>query len=309
MKLALSWSGGGIKAVATLTWAAELERRLGAPLGRVFDLYGGTSTGGIVSIALGQGFSAREVLDFYVTEAPRIFHRPLSHKIKTLWGLTGPKYPATGLSGALDRRFGEACLGDSRARVMVTAHELPRGGLVDGGVHALNPVDSVLAEMVRLWPREPAMIVAVGHEPVPERSRAVYLKSWKHDLPSTVPAYATAAAPTYFPAITRAGSHEAPSSGWGLTTWGRKFPEAALEGSEHASIYRARRFIRLMMPGSRLFDIRPFAELGEMDDASPTNLYRLQVLGREMTGAHEEAMREIVELVKEETSRRHEGSE
>lgn len=48
----LALSGGGYRGLYTATILAELERELGGPIARHFDLIAGTSIGGILALAI-----------------------------------------------------------------------------------------------------------------------------------------------------------------------------------------------------------------------------------------------------------------
>ena len=48
----LSLAGGGYLGLFTASMLARIEERVGAPLGRSFDLIAGTSVGGILAIGL-----------------------------------------------------------------------------------------------------------------------------------------------------------------------------------------------------------------------------------------------------------------
>lgn len=64
MKRILSIDGGGIKGVFPASFLAATEAALGVRAGDHFDLIAGTSTGGIIALALGLGMTATEVLRF-----------------------------------------------------------------------------------------------------------------------------------------------------------------------------------------------------------------------------------------------------
>ncbi len=53
----LSIDGGGIKGIFPAAYLAEIEQRFlnGESIGNYFDLVAGTSTGGIIALALGKG--------------------------------------------------------------------------------------------------------------------------------------------------------------------------------------------------------------------------------------------------------------
>jgi len=56
----LSIDGGGIKGIAPASLLANIEERTGKKIIDYFDLIVGTSTGGIIALGLGLGFSARK---------------------------------------------------------------------------------------------------------------------------------------------------------------------------------------------------------------------------------------------------------
>ena len=61
----LSIDGGGIKGVFPASFLASIEESVGGKVCEHFDLIVGTSTGGIIALALGAGMSAKEILKFY----------------------------------------------------------------------------------------------------------------------------------------------------------------------------------------------------------------------------------------------------
>ena len=73
----LSIDGGGICGILPVSVLAELERRyLGSkPIASYFDMIAGTSTGGIIALALGMGLTAAEIRDVYIEKGGSIFPR------------------------------------------------------------------------------------------------------------------------------------------------------------------------------------------------------------------------------------------
>ena len=71
----LSLDGGGIKGTFTASVLAELEAMTGKRMVEYFDLITGTSTGGIIAVALGLGMPAQEIVAFYCAKGPDIFPR------------------------------------------------------------------------------------------------------------------------------------------------------------------------------------------------------------------------------------------
>ncbi len=69
----LALDGGGVRGIFTAAILAGLEEDVGSPAVEHFDLVVGTSTGGIIALALGAGLTPRQILEFYVEERTAIF--------------------------------------------------------------------------------------------------------------------------------------------------------------------------------------------------------------------------------------------
>jgi patatin-like phospholipase/acyl hydrolase len=68
----LSIDGGGIKGLYSSTILAGIEKQNG-PISEHFNMICGTSTGGIIALALAIGIPARDIANFYMTKGPLIF--------------------------------------------------------------------------------------------------------------------------------------------------------------------------------------------------------------------------------------------
>ena len=129
----LSIDGGGIRGIIPAIALAELEARAGKPVAELFDLIAGTSTGGIIALALARpgedgapAWSAATLVELYEREGPSIFSRPLGHQLRTIRGLIDEKYPSDGLDQALARYLGETRISESLTNVLITAYETER---------------------------------------------------------------------------------------------------------------------------------------------------------------------------------------
>ena len=163
----LSLDGGGIKGTFTAAFLAEVEAMTKTRIYKHFDLITGTSTGGIIAIALGLGVPASEILDFYVRKGPEIFpaigiKKQSQHALRWLFRT---KYSQTALLNAISSVTGNRKLGESKVRLVI-----PSFNAVNGNVHLFK----------------------TSHHP---RLRRDYLR------PAVEVALATSAAPTYFPAF------------------------------------------------------------------------------------------------------------
>jgi uncharacterized protein len=132
----LALDGGGIKGTFTAAVLAAWEQDTGLRVSEHFDLITGTSTGGILTIGLGLGLPADEILQFYREQGPRIFPvtrftRRLTHQLKQLFV---PKFSQTSLREALATAFRapdgrERLFGESRCRLLIPAYDTIRGRL------------------------------------------------------------------------------------------------------------------------------------------------------------------------------------
>jgi hypothetical protein len=170
----LSLDGGGIRGVFTASVLAELESMTRKKLVDYFDLITGTSTGGVIAVALAIGIPARDILEFYVSHGPTIFpstgiHRRVGYAIRhAFW----PKHSSCTLRAAVTSVLGRHKLGEAQCRLVIPAYDA-----VAGDIHLFK----------------------TAHH---ERFKTDY------QLPAVDVAMATAAAPTYFPAFsTKSGSN------------------------------------------------------------------------------------------------------
>jgi predicted acylesterase/phospholipase RssA len=129
----LAIDGGGIRGILPAMVLADLERRTNRPIIDLFDLIVGTSTGGLVALALScpdaEGkprHTARDIVRLYEVEGKRVFSRSVWHKIRSVGALAEGKYPSAGIEGVLQDYYGECRLKDALADVVVPAYEIER---------------------------------------------------------------------------------------------------------------------------------------------------------------------------------------
>ena len=119
----LSLDGGGLKGLFTASFLANWENQTGEALTDHFDLIVGTSTGGIIALALGLGLPAMELVKFYRDEAKVIFPESalgdLKHWVRV-------KHSAEGLEKVLKKYFGDRTLGESRRPLVIPAYYAKR---------------------------------------------------------------------------------------------------------------------------------------------------------------------------------------
>ena len=123
----LSIDGGGICGILPASVLAELESRFlgGAPISDYFDMIAGTSTGGIIALALGKGMTAAQARDLYVERGDRIFP-PTDWFGRTLRWLRQKQryvYEREPLEEELLRVLGDTALGESKVRLCIPSFE------------------------------------------------------------------------------------------------------------------------------------------------------------------------------------------
>ena len=129
----LSIDGGGIRGVIPAMVLAQIESLTGKPVSELFDLIAGTSTGGVLALALAKPgrtgspyYSAGEMVLLYEREGRRIFHQPALAKLLSIGNLVEEKYPSEGIEDVLEEYFGETRLKDALNDVLITSYETER---------------------------------------------------------------------------------------------------------------------------------------------------------------------------------------
>jgi len=117
----LSLDGGGIKGLFSAAVLAFLEADHSINITNHFDLIVGTSTGGIIALALGLGMSPRDIVRFYIEEGPKIFPKccfsSLRHFVQN-------KFNADNIKKSLIDCFKDKRLGDSKKRLVIPSYNI-----------------------------------------------------------------------------------------------------------------------------------------------------------------------------------------
>lgn len=129
----LSLDGGGVKGAYTASVLRTLESLTGKSISEHFDLITGTSTGGIIAVAIGLGVPLDRVVDLYVDQGPIIFPRPPSGRLANLrkrWrNLWQPKHSQEVLFEAVFGVLGERKFGESANRIVIPAFNAQSGDI------------------------------------------------------------------------------------------------------------------------------------------------------------------------------------
>lgn len=123
----LSIDGGGIRGIFPAAYLSELERRFlsGAPITDYFDMVAGTSTGGIIALALAKGMTAKGALDIYLNKGDKIFPTltGVNRFVRLVKSLSQPKHDQEVLRSALEEEFGDELFGAAKISCVIPCFE------------------------------------------------------------------------------------------------------------------------------------------------------------------------------------------
>lgn len=123
----LSIDGGGIRGVFPAAVLAELEHRFlgGGSIANHFDMIAGTSTGGIIALALAHGMTAQQALNIYLERGEHIFPPAagISRMTRLVRWLSKPKHNQAVLKGELLRIFGDKVIDAAATRLVIPSFE------------------------------------------------------------------------------------------------------------------------------------------------------------------------------------------
>ena len=110
----LSIDGGGIRGIIPLKVLEYIEKNTGKQIHQLFNIFGGTSTGGIIALGLNalnpetqKVYTAEELIKFYTEDADNIFY---SWNHGSGFGLFSSQYSPNNIESYLKKKFGETTL-------------------------------------------------------------------------------------------------------------------------------------------------------------------------------------------------------
>ncbi len=313
----LSIDGGGIRGIIPAIILAKVEEIAGQSIADTFDLIAGTSTGGIIALALsldnGRGhpkYAASDLVKLYRDKGQQIFDRNTWHRIRSIGNLRDEKYPNKNLTKLLKEYYGDATLQDTLTEVIITSYETERRiPWIFKSAHAKNPkkkgynfnmVDVALATSAAPTYFEPHKI---------EYKEDDYLSLIDGGIYANNPAMcAYAEAKSYFNKndkdikilslgtgqLTRRLYHK-DLKDLGLIGWAQPILSCVFDGISDTVDYQLSKIL------SKKNYFRFQAELKEgnddMDDSSNTNLRVLQLVAEEIIHKNKQEIEKMVEKI------------
>lgn len=287
--------GGGLRGILPCTILDWMETTTGRPIGSLFDLIVGVSTGGLLALALSkeQPLTAKQCIDLYLQRGKDIFSRGLGREIESVGGLLGPKYSADGLEKVLADTFGDAwLLQKDGPKAAVVAFETTQNL-----VHVLEPApDWPLAALARATSAAPTYFPPYHKAPLAPSERQPECFVDGGVATNTPELLALALAHGHFGVRPEeclvmslgTGQYNSPidwssAKGWGIAQWAPHLADLFMTGAGGAE----QAAMQVLAP--HYVRLQPILtpELVAMDNAEPAHLQKLVSLGTTYT--HEQA--------------------
>lgn len=315
----LSIDGGGIRGIIPAMILAEIEKITGRPISSMFDLIAGSSTGGIIALALvkpgNEGnpkYRAQDTIKIYEKEGREIFSRTFLHKVKSLGSLTDQKYPSAGIESVLQRYFNDTMLSEALTDVLLATYDIERRKpFFFKSTYAKNPkkigydfLMKVAARATSAAPTyfEPAKIDIGGFED--------YYALIDGGVVANNPAMcAYVEARTMFPQHkaedffllsigTGSVTHRIPyedAQNWGLAGWAKPILSAVYDGVSQSVDYQ----LKQLLSTQRYYRLQTKLdeENDDMDDASPKNIKDLKILAEHLIWEKKDTINTICSII------------
>ncbi|WP_334166571.1 CBASS cGAMP-activated phospholipase [Phocaeicola paurosaccharolyticus] len=123
----LAIDGGGIKGLYSSTILEHLEKEFDIKTTDYFDMICGTSTGGLISLALSLGISANEISKLYSQKGEKIFPQKMKFAQKFKQYVYRGKYSDKPLENILRDLFGNRTIGESKNLLCIPSYSITDG--------------------------------------------------------------------------------------------------------------------------------------------------------------------------------------
>lgn len=123
MKRILSLDGGGVRGIIQAYILNKIQKETRRPLWGLFDVIVGTSTGGLIALLIGSGFSGEEILEFYFSCSSIIFEK---NKF-SFGGIIKPKFSSSDFQILAENIFKGKMFSDMKTNIVCPAYCLDFG--------------------------------------------------------------------------------------------------------------------------------------------------------------------------------------
>jgi uncharacterized protein len=313
----LAIDGGGIRGLVPAVVLAAVEERCGKRIAEAFDLLAGTSTGGILALALAhpdKQYTAEDLIELYEEDGPKIFHRSLLRRLESVDGYIDELYDDKALRESLRKHLGDARLKAASCPIFITAYELNlrkafffRSARASGEEQASEPPDAYdfpMAEVAHATSAAPTYF-----EPV----RVTSATGETYDLIDGG-VFATNPAMCAYAELRKTGTasdlvflslgtgtqtpqqaiNPRRARGWGKIGWVRPLIDVMFDGVSDTVEFElgqllGERYVRFQTPLN--------GASGALDDASADNLRRLRQLGEELVAKNDAQLDRLCALL------------
>lgn len=293
----LSIDGGGIRGIIPAVILDALHQRVGKEPWQTYDLIAGTSTGGIIAVGIGTGcnngkpYSSRQLVDLYVQNGAGIFQKSFLEGVKEVFC---PKYSPEGLEKVLKESFGDTEFRSAFTPLLVSSYDLKSQlpfffkshkiakdpgynwpvwqiaratsaaptffpplhlvqdkqdyALVDGGVFVNNPAMAAYVEARRLY-RQASQIILVSVGTGDRQDKINY----------------------------------AQAKNWGLLGWAKHIVPVLMDSVSEAVDYELNSLPECTYYRLQVENLPQDA--AEMDNVTPANIAKLQVIAKDYVAA------------------------
>lgn len=299
----LSIDGGGIRGIMPAVILADIEARAKQPAAELFDLIAGTSTGGIIALALTKPgadgrphYSAKDLVALYEEEGERIFKRSRWQKLLPLDNVLEERYRSEGIEKVLAEYFGDTKISEAVTPMFVTAYEIERRTPFFFKSHKAKTDDArdyLMADAARATSAAPTYFEPARLE---ARDSSDYFSLIDGGVYANNPAMcAYAEARSLFPdaddflvvslgtgELTRRIPHDE-AVRWGIAHWAQPLLQVVFDGVSDTVDYQLRLLCRTN-EYKRYYRFQVILADGndDMDDASRTNVRVLKLLAEQV---------------------------
>lgn len=310
----LSVDGGGIKGVIAVTILDAIQKRMDydKPLHEKVDIITGTSTGGLIACALTAPdesgkpkFGTKDLINIYRDLGETVFSSSFCHKVKTLWGLVGPRFPLSGLDSVLEGKLGKTKVSDALTEIVICTYDLlTRAPVIfsskDGALGEISMKEASLGTA-----SVPSYFPSVKVDSIPGEYNLIDGGIFAVNPALSALSYVKSENPEETVSIVSIGNGNynqkleyKDTKDWGMLQWAFPVTDVIIDSSSDAINFQTRtmceasggKYVRLQ------FDIPE--SLNDMADASAENIENLRLAAQKYVDENPDMIDAAVEILK-----------